>query len=293
MTGYLQPLERKQQVVNSDGTPTEYFIRWAQQRQIDIGEGITAQQALEIIEQYLADHTLQEGSGISLSPSGNISDSPTIAAEVQAILDQISTVQGSILFRGAAGWDELVPGTSGDFLKTNGAGANPEWAAAGGGGGSLLIATAAPTGTGTHTFSSIPNSYQNLHLKISGRSTVVAATEQVRMQLNGDTGANYNFRVENRLGASELAGQVSLHVGDIPGASATAGFASSVNLDIFNYLDVNQDMPTMGEFFVFIPGFLKESHMGLWTNPSAVTSVTIFLPAGNFAAGTRISLYGF
>lgn len=135
MAGNLQPLDQKFPIVKPDGKPTDYFIRWAQQRQIDITAGITAEQAVEIITQYLADHQLQEGSGISLSPSGNISDSPTVAAEVQAILDQITNVQGSVLFRGAAGWDELLPGTTGHFLKTNGAGANPEWAAGGGGGG--------------------------------------------------------------------------------------------------------------------------------------------------------------
>lgn len=137
MAGNLQPLVNNQRIVKQDGTPTDYFIRWAQQKQIDIGAGITAQQALEIITKYLADHELQAGSGIQITPSGNISDSPTIAAEVQAILDQITDVRGSVLFRGAAGWEALGPGPNGHFLRTNGAGANPSWAAGGGGGGGL------------------------------------------------------------------------------------------------------------------------------------------------------------
>lgn len=135
MTGQLQPLVNNQPIVRSDGTPTDYFIRWAQQKQIDLEGAITAEQALEIIQQYLFDHQLQEGSGIQITPNGNISDSPTIAAEVQAILDQITNVQGSILFRSATGWEDLAPGTAGWFLKTNGAGADPAWAASGGGGG--------------------------------------------------------------------------------------------------------------------------------------------------------------
>lgn len=118
-----------------DGRPTRYFIQWAQQKQIDISAGITAEQALQIIEQYLADHQLQAGTGISISPSGNLTDSPTIAAQVQVILDQITTAQGSVLFRGASDWEALAPGTSGYFLKTNGAAADPAWAAGGGGGG--------------------------------------------------------------------------------------------------------------------------------------------------------------
>jgi hypothetical protein len=53
----------------------------------------------------------------------------------QALLDDISATQGSILYRSASGWVALPPGTAGHFLKTNGAAANPEWAAASGGGG--------------------------------------------------------------------------------------------------------------------------------------------------------------
>lgn len=156
MTGNLQPLDQKFPIVTPDGRPTLYFIKWAQQKQIDIGQGITAEQALAIIEQYLADHQLQEGSGISISPSGNLSDAPTIAAEVQAILDQITTTRGSILFRGVDDWQALAPGTAGQFLKTNGAGADPSWAAGGGGGGAwALLATRAMTANPTEDFTGL------------------------------------------------------------------------------------------------------------------------------------------
>ena len=134
MPGTLQPLDQKFQIVREDRTPTEYFIRWAQQKQIDIGDSITAEQAVQILEDYLADHQLQEGSGIQITPSGNLSDMPTIAADVQEILDQISTTRGSIIYRGLLGWAALPPGASGEFLKSQGAGADPVWAAGGGGG---------------------------------------------------------------------------------------------------------------------------------------------------------------
>ena len=52
------------------------------------------------------------------------------------VLDWIGATQGQILYRGAAGWSVLNPGTSGYFLKTLGAGADPVWAVGGGGGGS-------------------------------------------------------------------------------------------------------------------------------------------------------------
>ena len=54
-------------------------------------------------------------------------------ADIQALLDSISSTQGAILYRGAADWEGLNPGTSGQFLQTQGAGANPQWADEGGG----------------------------------------------------------------------------------------------------------------------------------------------------------------
>lgn len=45
--------------------------------------------------------------------------------------------QGDILYRDAAVWKRLPAGTAGNVLTTNGAGANPSWAATGGGGGTV------------------------------------------------------------------------------------------------------------------------------------------------------------
>lgn len=48
------------------------------------------------------------------------------------ILDFIGgATQGDILYRGASGWSRLGAGTSGYFLQTQGASANPAWAAGG------------------------------------------------------------------------------------------------------------------------------------------------------------------
>jgi hypothetical protein len=133
MVGRLQPLANNLAIVGPDGKPTEYFIRWAQQRQIDIGEAVSEARALEIVQAFIDDYALQAGSGIAITPDGKLTSNPTISAEAQAILNQISSTRGTILFRGATDWQALAPGTPGQFLKTNGAGADPSWAAGGGG----------------------------------------------------------------------------------------------------------------------------------------------------------------
>ncbi len=55
-----------------------------------------------------------------------------------------AAAQGAVLHKAAAAWTDLPPGTSGFFLKTQGAAANPVWAAVPGG-GDMLAATYDPT----------------------------------------------------------------------------------------------------------------------------------------------------
>jgi uncharacterized protein DUF5907 len=60
------------------------------------------------------------------------------------VLDFVgSAVQGDILYRGASTWTRLGAGTSGQFLKTQGASANPIWATLAGGGNVSNVGTPA------------------------------------------------------------------------------------------------------------------------------------------------------
>lgn len=62
------------------------------------------------------------------------------AANAQTLLDSITATQGSILYRGSAGWQALGPGVVGQVL-TQAAGPAPAWQAGGGGGSWTLIET--------------------------------------------------------------------------------------------------------------------------------------------------------
>lgn len=135
MTGLLQPLAHNLQIVDSRGMPTQYFIKWAQQRQVDISGSMSREQVQQLLTDFFAAHELQAGAGISISPDGNIENSPTISAQVQGVLDQLTTTRGSVIFRGVDDWQVLGPGTSGNVLQTNGAGADPTWVPQSGGGG--------------------------------------------------------------------------------------------------------------------------------------------------------------
>lgn len=298
MPGEFQPLVNNQRIVNPEGLPTEYFIRWAQQKQIDIEGAITAEQCVDIIVAYLADHTLQEGSGITLSPSGNISDSPTVAADVQAILDQITDVQGSILFRGAADWEALAPGTAGQFLKTNGVAADPAWAAGGGGGGGYTLLDEFTTvgGETSITFASISTSYDHLMINYNAGNITNnnVISDVLRLQFNGDTTAgNYAYTVLGTYGAGSGFGNPNGIT--IINSSGTSGvpFGTGV-IDIVDYQSAfNKTMIGRCSCVQGNIGVVQGTGSGWWKNNAAITDILLKLNSGvAFKVGSHFSLYG-
>ena len=65
MAGTFQPLSKQFPIVDENGQPTEYFIRWAQQRQIDIGEGISGAEAEKIVKDWAKSRSILAGDGLS------------------------------------------------------------------------------------------------------------------------------------------------------------------------------------------------------------------------------------
>ncbi|MBA4165822.1 MAG: hypothetical protein C0510_14570 [Erythrobacter sp.] len=299
MTGKLQPLDEKFPIVGPDGRPTLYFTRWAQQRQIDIGEAITAQQALQIVQSFIDDYEIQAGGGIDIVPDGKLTSNPTISADIQALLDQISVDHGAILYRDASAWQALAPGTAGQFLKTNGPGADPEWAAGGGGGGGggmTLIADFTATGVeNTVTFASIPNTFKALRLLTFARSTSSTNDARFTLRYNNDGSAVYDWRqlFNNSIVSANNATEARIQ--QVAAALAPAGIFDMATLDIFGYTStvgtkgaVWSGTNTEGANYRNISGSFR------WRNTAAINRIDLSLLAGTFlVAGSNIALYGY
>lgn len=78
-------------------------------------------------------------------------------------LAAIAGVQGDVIYHNGTAWTRLAAGTSGQFLKTQGAGANPVWDAAGGGGGSGTVGAGrkAPSASSSyHPAETVPDGAQ-------------------------------------------------------------------------------------------------------------------------------------
>lgn len=72
----IQPLNDRVPIINSDGTPTQYFIRMLQERGITIGDKITAEQAVALIEEWSASRDINVTAPIT--GGGNLSSDVTI-----------------------------------------------------------------------------------------------------------------------------------------------------------------------------------------------------------------------
>ncbi len=169
----------------------------------------------------------------------NISGSSAVptAATLTAIIDNIiGTTQGAILYRGASAWAKLDPGTNGHFLKTNGAAANPAWAAPTdsvasqtGNSGKLL------TTNGTATSWEVNRVFASAYA--SDLTGTPALSNHINVTSITRTGTG-TFRVVMTNAAANGLYPVSVTLASVGASTRTAARFSQVNtttFDIFTY----------------------------------------------------------
>lgn len=194
----------------------------------------------ELLQELLAREIIA-GDGLTgggaLEGPGNI----TLDADEQEILDAISTTQGSILFRGAADWQALGPGTSGQFLKTLGAAADPQWATASGGTAWSLVNQSGAIITSGHTWDfathgavanfSVINlaGYSDIRISMSAVSTSSSGFRFVRVSTNNGS-SFYSAAGDYVNGAGTVTGGTF----DFVPSATTAARTAVMQLDAVN-----------------------------------------------------------
>lgn len=167
----------------------------------------------------------------------NATLSETIALSGLSDVTISSVVQGNILYYNGSAWVNLAVGTSGQFLQTQGVGANPQWAdeSAGGGSGTVTsvsvvtangvsgsVATATTTPAITLTLGAITPSA----VQISGLTASEIVGTDASKNLVSLAAATYPSLTE----LSYLKGITSAIQTQIDGKSPTAGNASLVTV---------------------------------------------------------------
>lgn len=150
------------------------------------------------------------------------------------ILDFIgSAAQGDILFRDASGWARLAAGTSGHFLKTQGAGANPLWASASGGGGLTSYGIADSGASAVTSFAYLASGGSAFSLNAKGwlilkykLANVAGVAVNWRLFMNADTTTtNYYSNAGVNRGGSFAGGPANTcRTVDGPSGTTSSGF---------------------------------------------------------------------
>ena len=142
------------------------------------------------------------------------------------------------------------------------------------------------TAAATVIFSGISQAYTDLVLVMTNIPSG-SSGQDIKVNFNGDTGANYSRTYLLGSGTAASSGRSS-------GASywAPSGSYSNENI-IFNFM--NYSNTTTYKTFIgktAAPGDYYAATVGLWRSTSAITSIVFGLAGGSFDAGSTFSIYG-
>lgn len=150
--------------------------------------------------------------------------------------------------------------------------------------GNLIEAvTVATTGTGSITFSNIPQTYSDLII-------VYTLDWTANIRFNGDSGTNYSYR--------------DLHAVSSASSGSTTGATSGLTNRLWNggeYMNSFVYIPnySTAQYKTYSSDFITELNtsgvergivVGYWNSTAAITSITLM--QGSYTAGTTAYLYG-
>ena len=162
---------------------------------------------------------------------------------------------------------------------------------------SIASTTVGAGGSALVTFSSIPQTYAHLQVRILGRAT---GLERAEMRFNNDSCAtNYDNHRLTGDGASvssdpriDRSALWLASAGPI-GIANTSSFATPLIIDILDYTNTNKYTVTRSLSGTDLNGSgAIELTSGSWKNTSAVNRIDLSIATYNWAQYTSISLYG-
>ncbi|WP_157637461.1 hypothetical protein [Burkholderia ubonensis] len=218
----------------------------------------------------------------------------TVAVPSGAQLDGVTN--GTIALSQFGGVRAFTDGTN--WFTRRGAGSSSS------GGMTLISSQVLSSAASTVTFSSIPQTYNRLMLKVYGRTTSSGTSSTAcNVQFNGDT-ANHNSVAtqingspsSNTFGASSNAS--SAYIGDLTQNGNGAGLAAMIELTMDEYASTTfcKEGATRCTFSTFNSASGTKANIGggvAYNSTSAITSMVLSLASSDqFGSGTIFRLYG-
>lgn len=153
------------------------------------------------------------------------------------------------------------------------------------------------------TFSSIPQTYEHLQLRVSSHDSYDASYDILYARFNSDSGTNYSYHFMEGYSTSTNDGkginQTYAWLGKIEGSYGTTlptTYGGSI-VDIFDYANTNKNTTTQSISGVVDPRPTNVVYFSssLWDDTSAVNRIDLYgiiYSGGGFVRGTCFTLYG-
>jgi hypothetical protein len=165
----------------------------------------------------------------------------------------------------------------------------------------LIEKVTVATATATVSFATLPTTYKDLKVFISGRSDTNARRIRCYMTINNDTtNTNYIqyewYQEDDALGAEMYtSGSETRAIGVVPALTMEANIFGATEVWLYDYNNTTSHQGVTGW-----SGCPRQSNSGYdlwqtgntWSNNSAVTNLSFYLGAGNWIANSTFYLYG-
>lgn len=160
----------------------------------------------------------------------------------------------------------------------------------------ISTVTVGSGGASSIDFTSIPQTYTDLKIVVSARSTLAQIYGSGYLQFNGDTSSNYKYIRLGGNGASagtdSATGTTSI-IYEFVGASSTASIFANAEIYIPNYTGSTQksvSIDSVGENNAATA--YATFAAGLWTNTAAITSIKLYSDSQTTVQYSTATLYG-
>ena len=163
---------------------------------------------------------------------------------------------------------------------------------------SIATTTVGSGGTASITFSSIPQTYTHLQIRLIARSTNASTDAYIGVEYNGVSSSSYSehglYANGSTVAAYSGVGNPFALAQRITAANAASSTFGVIVVDILDYTNTNKYkvQRTLGGYDLNGSGVLGYYSSGMFANTNAITSLRLFPNAGNFAEYSQIALYG-
>jgi len=159
----------------------------------------------------------------------------------------------------------------------------------------IQTVTVGAGGASSIEFTSIPQTYTDLLIVLSGRTSNAAAADDFYVSFNSTT-TNYSNRTLSGNGSTASSGNSTAWAGIYGvtnGANATASTFSNAQIYVPNYTSSNNKSVSSDSVSENnATGAFSRLVAGLWSNTSAINQITITTDTGDVAQYSTATLYG-